>query len=68
MRERADVIVPDSSHAIWQDNRQFFNRGVSGQWRTLLDEDDLRRYHERVAQLAAPDLALWVHANEFRAS
>jgi aryl sulfotransferase len=61
MRERADVIVPDSSHAIWQDNRQFFNRGVSGQWRTMLDEDDLRRYRARVAQLADADLARWVH-------
>jgi aryl sulfotransferase len=61
MRERADRIVPGSTHAIWQDNGRFFNRGVSGQWRALLDDDGLRRYRERVAQLAPPDLARWVH-------
>jgi aryl sulfotransferase len=61
MRASADRIVPDSSHAIWQDNRQFFNRGVSGQWKTLLDDAGLRRYHDRVAQLADPELAAWVH-------
>jgi aryl sulfotransferase len=61
MRERADVIAPDTSHAIWQSNRQFFNRGTSGQWRELLDESDLRRYRGRVAQLAEPGVASWVH-------
>jgi aryl sulfotransferase len=65
MRERADVIVPDSSHAIWQNNREFFNRGVSGQWRSMLDDDDLRRYHDRVTQLAAPELAAWVHRDPY---
>jgi aryl sulfotransferase len=61
MRSRADQIVPDVTNAIWQQNAGFFNRGASGQWRTLLDEDGLRRYRDRVAQLVEPDLALWVH-------
>jgi aryl sulfotransferase len=61
MRSRADRIAPDTTNAIWQDNQQFFHRGTSGQWRTLLDDDDVRRYHARVAELAEPDLARWVH-------
>ena len=61
MRERADHIAPDTAHAIWQDNRQFFHRGTSGQWRALLDDDGLRRYEERVAQLGEPDFVAWVH-------
>jgi hypothetical protein len=65
MRARADEIVPDSSHRIWNDNSRFFNRGLSGQWRSLLDEDGLRRYHDRVTQLATPELAAWVHRDRY---
>jgi aryl sulfotransferase len=61
MRDGADRIAPDTAHAIWQDNRQFFHRGESGQWRALLDSRGLRRYHARVAELAEPDLVRWVH-------
>ena len=61
MRAGADRIAPDTTHEIWQDNRQFFHRGESGQWRELLDEDGLRRYNARVAELAAPDLVRWLH-------
>ncbi|MDQ1468385.1 MAG: aryl sulfotransferase [Actinomycetota bacterium] len=61
MRAHADQIVPNATHQLWQSNTQFFNRGASGQWRDLLDAAGLRRYQERVAQLASPDLATWVH-------
>jgi aryl sulfotransferase len=61
MRAGADRIAPDTTHAIWQSNQEFFHRGVSGQWRTLLDDECLRRYYERVAELAEPDLIRWVH-------
>ena len=61
MRAGADRIAPDTTHAIWQDNQQFFHRGVSGQWRELLHDDDLRHYDERIAELADPELARWLH-------
>ncbi|MDQ1435050.1 MAG: aryl sulfotransferase [Actinomycetota bacterium] len=61
MRAHADVIAPDTTHAIWNDNRSFFNRGCTGQWRDLLDESDLARYHRRVAELGTPDLIAWAH-------
>ncbi len=61
MRQRADQIVPNSTNALWHDNRQFFHRGTSGQWRTLLDEDDLVRYRARVADLVPAELDDWVH-------
>jgi aryl sulfotransferase len=61
MRDRADVVAPDTTHAIWTDNRRFFNRGCTGQWRDLLTDADLERYDRRVAELATPDLVAWAH-------
>jgi hypothetical protein len=61
MRQRADDLVPDGGNPIWLSNREFFHRGTSGQWRDLLDEPGLLRYADRVAEVAAPDLALWAH-------
>jgi aryl sulfotransferase len=61
MRRRADEIVPNSTEGLWYDNARFFNKGVSGQWRQLLDKEDLRRYRARIMELAEPELAAWLH-------
>jgi hypothetical protein len=62
MKARADDLVPDVGNRIWVSNRDFFHRGYSGQWRDLLDEEGLRRYDRRVAELVDPDVAVWAHA------
>ncbi|TDC85419.1 sulfotransferase domain-containing protein [Micromonospora sp. KC606] len=59
MRARAHDLAPELP--LWRDPHRFFHRGTSGQWRDLLDQDDLRRYETRVRELFAPDLAEWVH-------
>lgn len=61
MRERADLLAPDVTHRIWQSNTEFFHRGSTGQWRHLLDDEGLRRYDRRVAELVPADLAAWAH-------
>jgi hypothetical protein len=61
MRERAADRVPDERLGILKDPGQFFRSGSSGEWRRFLSEDDLARYQARVASLAAPDLAAWLH-------
>jgi aryl sulfotransferase len=61
MRSRADELVPNSTEGIWHDNARFFNKGSNGQWRGLLDDEDLRRYDARIAGLADPDLLAWMH-------
>ena len=61
MRRRADDLVPNSGDALWHDNAEFFHRGTSGQWHTQLNEDDLHRYRQRVAELGDPEVAGWVH-------
>jgi hypothetical protein len=62
MRGNADQVAPATTVGIWQDNQNFFHRGTRGQWRELLDDADLRRYADRVAELGAdPALVEWVH-------
>lgn len=61
MRERAGEVMPNSDDGIFVDSAHFFFKGGSGQWRSVLDEDCLRRYDERVGELAAPELVAWLH-------
>ncbi|OZV76391.1 hypothetical protein CA850_27200 [Micromonospora echinospora] len=61
MRERADELAPGVSAKLWRSNREFFHSGTSGQWRALLGPSDVRRYQDRLAELAPPDLAEWLH-------
>jgi hypothetical protein len=62
MRDRADELAPGVDNELWRDNRAFFRSGTSGQWRDLLDVGDLDHYRRRVAELASPDMAEWLHA------
>jgi aryl sulfotransferase len=61
MRDNAATVAPNTDVAIWRDTAEFFHRGTSGQWRSLLDDDDLRRYDARVVEIVDPDLAAWIH-------
>ncbi|MFL6149199.1 MAG: sulfotransferase domain-containing protein [Pseudonocardiaceae bacterium] len=61
MRRRADQLVPNRGENLWRDNTEFFHRGTSGQWRARLSGDDLRRYHQRIAELGDPEVAGWLH-------
>lgn len=61
MKRNADAMIPDNGKSIFKDNSGFFNAGANGQWRELLDDDDLARYDKRVAELVSGDCATWVH-------
>lgn len=62
MKNNAVMVAPNSDVGIWRSTQDFFHRGSSGQWREAFDADTLRRYDERIAELASPDLAGWVHS------
>lgn len=66
MRHRADELAPGIDAKLWRDNRDFFHSGTSGKWHDLLDSAAVDRYHERVAELAPPDLATWLHKGAAR--
>lgn len=63
MKKAADRTAPGVTEAIWQDNSQFFHKGTSGQWRSLLaDRAAMERYESRVRALGRDaDLVRWVH-------
>jgi hypothetical protein len=61
MRRRADVVAPDTNEHLWKSNAEFFHRGTTGQWRDTFDAELLARYEDRMAELAPPDLAAWMH-------
>ena len=61
MKSRATDLAPNSDQGFWRSTEDFFHRGSSGQWRHLLNDQDLDRYQERVSQLASTELATWAH-------
>ena len=61
MKSKPDAVGPNQTENIWLDRERFFNKGTSGQWRELLDADDLKRYAARVEELTSPELSQWVH-------
>lgn len=61
MKSNAQGVGPNQTESIWLDSGRFFNKGTSGQWRSLLDADDLKRYAARVEELASRELSEWVH-------
>jgi aryl sulfotransferase len=60
MRASAERVVPDPV-GVLKDASAFLRQGTSGAGRALLKEDELRRYHQRAAQLAPGDLLEWLH-------
>ena len=62
MRDRADELAPQVTHGFWNETSRFFHKGSNGQWRSFFDDDDVARYEARIGEIAAPDLAEWVHA------
>jgi len=61
MRARAALTAPSADTRIWRNNERFFHRGTSGQWRDLLDDEDLKRYRARAKAIGPCDLVEWVH-------
>ena len=68
MRDNAEMVAPNSDARIWHSTSDFFHRGSNGQWREAFDDDVLRRYDERAAALATPDLLTWAHSGGLGAS
>jgi len=64
---RHGAAEPNRPHGLgqqdpaWHDNERFFHRGTSGQWRDLLDDDDLERYRARAKAIGPAAVVDWMH-------
>ena len=61
MRDRAEELAPQVTHGFWNETSRFFNKGSSDQWQSFFGDGDVARYETRLHELAAPDLAEWLH-------
>jgi aryl sulfotransferase len=62
MKARADELVPNSDTALWKDTSRFFEKGVSGRWRDVIQEAELSRYDAALAALIDDaDFVQWLH-------
>lgn len=62
MRRDPSATMPNSDTGFWRDQDAFFKKARSGEWRAILDdEEDRKRYDERVSALLTPDLSEWLH-------
>ncbi len=59
MKKDADRNLP-SIQEVWRDHRNFFNKGVNGRWREVLDDDDLALYEQVVERTLTPALRVWL--------
>jgi aryl sulfotransferase len=61
MKQRAKATGPNQTECVWLDGQRFFHRARHGEWRDLMNEDDLLRYEARINELVDAELSAWVH-------
>jgi hypothetical protein len=59
MRARAGQVVPDERLGLFASDSAFFRSGRPGQWREVLDDDDLAGYRTLLRSLAGRDFIDW---------
>ena len=58
MRSRASTTAPEADKDLWESTEQFFRVGGRREWASLLNEEELAHFDERLRQLAG-DAADW---------
>ncbi|NMO53393.1 sulfotransferase domain-containing protein [Actinoplanes sp. TBRC 11911] len=58
MKQHEDEVIPNRD--TWIDKSRFLHRGTSGQWRSVLNDEDVAYYRERVTAHADPDMLGWL--------
>ncbi len=59
MKADAAMYAPDVSLGAWREVGNFFNKGVSGQWREVFGPEELAVYAEAMGKLP-PGMAQWL--------
>lgn len=59
MKANADRTAPNTDHALWMSNSDFFRHGTNAQWRGALSDDSLKLY-EDAKRRYEPGFADWL--------
>lgn len=62
MKANADRTAPDTDHAIWNANADFFRKARGGEWRDLLSAENLALYDDVKAERYSADLVAWLES------
>ncbi len=60
MQSAGDDLMPHAKRLFTGGARQFFNKGVSGRWQSILTDEDLALYDAKVREKLTPGLAAWL--------
>ena len=60
MRDNADMTAPDAHLDMWRDNKEFFHKGTTGQWRDGLSPETLALFETVMAERMPPALSAWM--------
>ena len=60
MKRNADLLAPEVDNAAWHSNSQFFHKGTSGQWTTVLSEENLALYDQIKVERMGAELTEWM--------
>lgn len=66
MKKNAKNVVP--AEGVWLEGgpERFIHKGVNGQWRGVLNADDIAKYESAAAAKLTPDCAHWLATGELR--
>jgi aryl sulfotransferase len=60
MKQQGAELIPAAAQ-LWNEGAsRFMNKGTNGRWKSVVSDEDLRRYEERVKAHFAPELARWL--------
>jgi aryl sulfotransferase len=62
MKSNADRTAPDTNHAIWLSNSEFFHKGANAQWRGALSEASLKTYDDIKRARFDPAFTNWLES------
>ncbi len=60
MKKQVDQLVPDHEVTFKSGPQVFVNKGKTGRWRGVLDDEDLSLYKEAISNELSPDCAHWL--------
>ena len=61
MRDNPAQFTPHADDGLYKSDENFFNKGVGGQWRDVLNAEDLALYDGRMSALLTAEDIAWLH-------